>query len=116
MPKGARMKGDSGESVEIALSGSPLTPTKVPRLVNRYCDAESDTESKDGVGPTTSNLASGSVGDDPDEDTPGMSRLVTKGSDESRVGFVAAGVACIEINRQVVGDFRSWCDALLGNS
>lgn len=40
------------------LSAFPLNPTKVPRRVNRFCEAESDTERSEYGAPTTSNRAS----------------------------------------------------------
>lgn len=33
MPSGSRLNGESGDSVEMAFSGLPLTETKVPRRV-----------------------------------------------------------------------------------
>lgn len=43
-------------------SGFPLSPTRVPRLVYRFWDAESDTESREYGEPTTSNFASLTTG------------------------------------------------------
>lgn len=40
------------------LSALPLNPTKVPRRVYRFCDAESETERSEYGAPTTSNRAS----------------------------------------------------------
>lgn len=40
------------------LSAFPLNPTKVPRRVYRFCEAESDTERSEYGAPTTSNRAS----------------------------------------------------------
>ena len=63
MPVGALNKGERGERVETAFSGEPLTPTRVPRRVYRFCDAESATESSDDEEPRTSKRASGVIDD-----------------------------------------------------
>lgn len=40
------------------LSAFPLNPTKVPRRVYRFCEAESETDRSEYGAPTTSNRAS----------------------------------------------------------
>ena len=43
-------------------SAFPLTPTRVPRLVYRFCEADNDTERSEWGAPSTSNLASAAAG------------------------------------------------------
>lgn len=58
-PRGALDRGERTESVEMAFSGWPLTPTKVPRRVKRFCEAVREMDRREDVDPKTSKRASG---------------------------------------------------------
>ena len=74
MPRAARRNGSSMDNVDwvclvvsaiqyahmtrLTFSDFPLSPTKVPRLVYSFCDADNETERREYGAPRTSNLAS----------------------------------------------------------
>lgn len=83
----------------MAFSGEPLTPTRVPRRVKRFCDAESETERREAVGPSTSKRASG------EEESVGGERLRVEDWGMSIVGIADEGVAWIWRKRRAA----QWC-------
>ncbi len=58
MPRTARLTGPRRDKEDTAFSGLPLKPTRVPRRVYRFCEAEMEAERREKVLPRTSKRAS----------------------------------------------------------